>query len=471
MDDATLTMLAERLDDSFGLVEERSRCRDLVPISIADDRPALHVEDYSAIPSITMDVGVEHYTSRALHRAGGDDVVAATGPALPEYEQYLRESLGLTPPACVSVPAVHPRSAVFAALLQTPDVLRRIASEWAPGEPVVIHPFLSLPAAWEVARALARLRTTPVQVLGPLPGLATALNDKGLFLEVAEDALGSDAVVEYVRASSVAEAATHARRFLQSHQRAVVKLSAGSAGVAAFHIDRATAADDLERALDSWLQQFMRSGWTPALVVGPWYEDVIGSPSAQLWVPPPNDGPPVVDGLMDQLFAPGGQGIYDGCRPTTLPTAVTKQLHAVAMTLGRLFQQLGYVGRCSFDFILRGADVMHALPQLIECNARWGAASTPLAFLNRVFGAGHERPYVVRILSGFQRLRGIPFARFAEVLHDVLYDRAADRGWCIPLNVGTLEPFGRLTVVTLGDSVTKALERQDELRRLLVKRI
>ena len=83
------------------------------------------------------------------------------------------------------------------------------------------------------------------------------------------------------------------------------------------------------------------------------WADAVSSPSSQLWIPPLESGPPLLDGIYVQILK-GTEQIFVGSRPTTLPAAVNEQLGSAALRVGAALQALGYVGRCSFDHLVIG---------------------------------------------------------------------------------------------------------------------
>ena len=94
-------------------------------------------------------------------------------------------------------------------------------------------------------------------------------------------------------------------------------------------------------------------------MVTAWEVPVLASPSAQLWIPAPDDGGPVVEGVFDQTVV-GEVAAFGGVAPSALPPNWRNRVATEEVRLGTLLQVLGYFGRCSFDSILIGRDMMRA---------------------------------------------------------------------------------------------------------------
>jgi hypothetical protein len=178
---------------------------------------------------------------------------------------------------------------------------------------------------------------------------------------------------------------------------------------------------------------------------------------------------PLVEGLYDQLFYPDEPFVFLGSIPSQLPDSIKRELADSGARVGRLFQRLGYVGRCSFDTILVGDSLDTAQIKYVECNGRWGGTSTPMTLLNRVFGDYRKRCYVARDVDD-HKLKGMPFQQFVDIFGDVLFDKRTGEGWCFAYNVGCLEPAGKLDVITIGESYDEVRQKQDRFRALIQER-
>ncbi|MBE9553560.1 MAG: hypothetical protein IMF05_08870, partial [Proteobacteria bacterium] len=138
--------------------------------------------------------------------------------------------------------------------------------------------------------------------------------------------------------------------------------------------------------------QHWDGGWP--LLVGVWDSPAVGSPSVQTWIPEARDGPPVIEGIFEQVVE-GHRGAFVGAVPADLPDGWIMRLMHEAALLAGLLQRLGYYGRCSFDAVLAGRSLEEAELHWIECNGRWGGVSIPMTLANRLTGNWRRRPFVV----------------------------------------------------------------------------
>jgi hypothetical protein len=139
----------------------------------------------------------------------------------------------------------------------------------------------------------------------------------------------------------------------------------------------------------------------------------------------------------------------------------------MSMRLALVLQRVGYLGRCSFDFIMAGPDVSRAEPILVECNGRWGGASVILTLINRLFA----RPPRPAFAFGFivdDRLRMAGFAYLTRRLARYLYSPGKPDGWLIIPHPGSLHDLGRLGFLTVAPTPEQARKRlTEELPRVL----
>jgi len=165
-------------------------------------------------------------------------------------------------------------------------------------------------------------------------------------------------------------------------------------------------------------------------------------------------GRPHVDGVYEQLLI-GPEKVFLGSVPAQLDAQDIAWMKRVSQLVTEGYQQLGYVGRCSFDFIIHDGT-----PYLVECNGRWGGTSIPMQLMDRVFGT--PRPcYRARdyVSDG---LKGMRFTDLVGLLGESLYDVRTGRGKFIVYNIGCLEPFGKFDVIAFGDSQEDASHALEE---------
>jgi hypothetical protein len=171
--------------------------------------------------------------------------------------------------------------------------------------------------------------------------------------------------------------------------------SAGGVGNVVLDPDVVTALDHDGLLAHIWEQTGRAGrGWSFPLLVGAWDDPIVDSPSVQLWVPQRGDGLPVVEGVFSQVLR-GAKGAFVGAAPTWLPAAWQQRLADEAVRLAFLFQELGYVGRCSFDAVLTGDDLDSAAVHWVDANGRWGGVSIALTAANRLVGDWQRRPFVI----------------------------------------------------------------------------
>jgi hypothetical protein len=131
--------------------------------------------------------------------------------------------------------------------------------------------------------------------------------------------------------------------------------------------------------------------------------------------------------------------------------------------LARLFQRLGYVGRCSFDLLLVGDDERTAQVKLVECNGRWGGTSGPMTLMNRLFGDWTSRRYATMEVS-LPGLEAVTFSEVLEAFADDLYDHRTGEGRLVVYNPHALTARSSLDVLVLGAS-------REEVRRAVAVEI
>jgi hypothetical protein len=448
--------LARRLAVEQPALELSSRFRPLVPHKL-EDAPTLHLDDLSTIPLLARYYDVSFIEDRARLRAGEDDFVASCAPPVPEFEPYCRDRLALG-----SVTWLHPRARgrslrVAQACWTDADVRGRLVDAVRTERLVYVHPHIGSFLVWAVAHLLGEAGGSPVKVIAPPPGLATAVNNKLWFADVVRRLFGNSALPLTERASDFATLATAARRLARDSVKIVVKVpdSAGGAGNLVLLSEelRGLEPGRVRRRLKRLMGEM---GWWggDSVLVSAWANDVLSSPSTQLWIPPPEEGEPIVEGLYEQLLK-GTEGKFIGSRPARLPPDLAQEITNRSWLIGRLFQRLGYIGRCSFDTVLIGPCVDRSRIVFIECNGRWGGTSTPMTLMNRLFDRWSSRPYASRA-SYVPGLMQFGFPDLLEHFTKELYDARTGRGRLILFNPGGLRTLHGIDVIALGNDWDQA---------------
>jgi hypothetical protein len=195
-------------------------------------------------------------------------------------------------------------------------------------------------------------------------------------------------------------------------------------------------------------------GCSPILIDS-WEMEVLGSPAAQLWIPPQQQGFPVVEGIFRQTTEKL-RGVFVGATRAELPADLTQEITDRTWLLARLFQLLGYVGRCSFDTILVGSRLDSCRLEFIECNGRWGGTSLYMTLMNRIFGDWTRQPFAVHVAHHIPGLDQFTFAELLTSLDRDLFDVRTRMGNLILANPGRLAYQAGITAVALAPSWQRA---------------
>lgn len=422
------------------------------------DAGTLHLDDLSAIPGLDRFYDVTFMEDRARLRAGDGDFVASCSPPVPGWERYCSEHLGLG-----SVTWLHPQAkrnplSVAAACWTDRDVRRKLVGAIRSGKLRYLHPHIGSFSVWAAAALLRRASRQPLSVIAPQPGLTQRVNDKVWFAQVVKRLFGAESVPWTASAHNPATAAALVRDVAPSANRIVIKLPDSAGGAGNIVLDaaqfRARSLSEIRRDLKKALPDLIWSG--ERVLVASWEKEVLYAPSAQLWVPPAIEGPAVVEGVFEQLLE-GPEGLFAGSRPATLPGDLVQEIVDRSWLMGYLFQRLGYIGRCSFDLLLVGANLASSRLEFIECNGRWGGTSTPMTLMNRVFGDFRARPYAARRIS-VPHLDRVSFAGVVDYLGTDLYDVRSGTGDLI-LYSPAVVPASGLQVLALAKSWEAATRR------------
>jgi hypothetical protein len=425
----------------------------------------LHLDDFSAIPFLDEIVGVTDYQHRARLRAGDGDLFAASTPQTEAYEEYCRDVLALGSPEFVLAGAAGGDIHLAAALRQASPARALIGRARDAGG-LAIHPYMGTETVWKLASTIRREANVPVQVLAPPPPVTWVANDKGRFSQLVELTLGRDWLVETFEETRPSHLAERLSQLATRHEKVALKRlrCASAMGNRVFDAAaiRARPAVEVERLVRSCLAD---TGWrSDEAVLAVAWERASSSPSTQLWIPPAGGGSPRVDGIYEQILEQE-RGVFVGSRPSGLPESVNLPMAAASIELARELQQLGYVGRCSFDFlVVDSAEGDHAL-RLTECNGRWGGTSTPMSLLDRWFP---ERPPYRAQDFADGGLVGATLPDILERVGPALFCATQPRGRFIFYNTGPLTGHGKLSVIALGSNQEEAEEAlEEDLPRLL----
>lgn len=445
--------LAELLLDERPELDPRGPLQRFAVRSLKD-AASLHLDDLSEIPLLDGGREVRFMQDRARLRAGEGDFVASVAHEVPGYEAYCRERLHMG-----SVEWLHP------ATLQNPlriaqacwadrGVRRRLLRALRAGELRYLHPHMGTVGVWELARLLHERSRQPVQVIAPQPALSRFANDKVAFTELIRRLFGDGFVPATLAAWNLGTLVQRVSELAARTEMIGLKLpdSAGGDAIALLESHRVygRGLSEVREVLVELLPILHWNGHGP-LLIDAWESDVVCSPSVQLWIPPEADGLPVVEGIYVQMLE-RRPAIFVGAVVARLPENVTDELATRCWLLARVYQRLGYVGRCSFDAILVGESLASAQLKFIECNGRWGGTSLPMTLLNRLLPPCQSRPHAVHVLH-VPGLGGLSFETLLDAVSDDLYDARANRGRVMFYNAGRLQYQSGITAVAVGDTV------------------
>lgn len=414
--------------------------------------PTLHLDDVSGIPFLVDIAGVEEYQHRGRLRAGDGDVYATVTPAAEGYERYCQERLRLGRPLHLVAEPVGPP--IFVAHACKGGATRQSIVEVArDARGMMIHPYMGIEAVWELAEMVATDSKAQVHVLGPPPPVTWIANDKAMFDALVSRVLGPGALVPTRISNDIAGIVTDLRALAATHRRVGLKRTrcASAMGNAVFDASKVVAENDAAAAVRSFLR---RTEW-------PVGEDVLSvawleassSPSTQLWIPPVGRGDPRLDGIYEQILE-GEEQVFVGSRPSTLPMPVHDRLASAALMVGAAFQELGYVGRCSFDHLVVGDPRGEFDVVFTECNGRWGGTSMPMSFLDRLLG-GPRPPYRAQDVV-YPELVGAKLDDLLALVGELAFDPQTRRGRFVFYNVGPLGAHGKLDVISIGSDTEDA---------------
>ncbi len=418
--------------------------------------PTLSLEDVSGIPFVSVIPGVEMYQHRARVRASDGDLFVASTAPMDGYEDYNRTVLNLGEPEfLLADPVDNPAASIQACM--NGKAYDQVLS-WAKRHPcIAIHPYMALESAWELAAKIARDAGVETRVVGPTPAALWVANDKWALTQIIKEIAHEDLVVESAASHELEVIASNLLAFAQRFESVGLKRTrcASAMGNLVFesHLIRHLSHSQI---LDQVREFLHRTEWAgdEEVIVVEWVNTDL-SPSTQTWIPPV--GPPRIDGVYEQLLK-GREKIFVGSRPSTLPAEVNQALSQASMTVATALQALGYVGRCSFDFIVAGDVHGDFQVKFTECNGRWGGTSTPMFLVDRVLGTNAEtRPHYIAQDFVHDSLVGASFGDIRNAIEDLLYRKDTGEGRFILYNVGPLVSSGKFDIISLGKTPNEAL--------------
>ncbi len=418
------------------------------------NHPTLHLDDVSAIPFLLGISGVEEYQHRAQVRARDGDLFATVTPSVPGYPAYCAETLRFGRATGVLAEPLPNKLAVARACSRGTAFQEVCAAAKAAGG-LTIHPYMSIAPVWRLALLVAQEAGVDVRVIGPPPPVTALANDKALLGELVGRVLGPAAIVATHRSSCPSALTRHLLALSEGGERVALKRTR-CASAMGNEVHRSAALreagpDGVERIVRAFLERTEWDGSEEVLAVA--WEETELSPSTQLWIPPLGHGDPLLEGVYDQILD-GPHRVFVGSRPSVLPEAVRARLGSWSLEVACALQQMGYVGRCSFDLLVLGDPDGDFQLRFTECNGRWGGTSIPMSMVDRLRGA--PRP-CYRAQDFIHP--GLVGARFEDVLArtgDGLFDPATGEGRFVFYNVGPMAGSGKLDVIAFGATPDEA---------------
>jgi hypothetical protein len=435
------------------------------------DAPALFLEDHSEITlfKAASDGPLEY---RSFLLGGEDDIFLLAGRRILEFETYCHEVLGLGA-GTVMQPERRSKGRVLPVSLRCARdtvLLGRICEAAQQKGKFNVMPYIGTGNAWRLAAAIAGQSGAEVSVAAPPPRLTRRVNDKLWFLERVRETLNSSASPLTYSVFGPAALAARLRSLASRFARVAVKVpdSAGSLGNVMIRSE-AIAGKSLKQIRQSILDMLVERGWHDSypLMVGVWEYPVIASPSVNLWIPRPEEGSPIIEGLFTQALS-GDEAEFVGAEPSDLPKSLEHRIVWEATSLAHYFQNLGYFGRCGFDTILIGDSLENASIHWIECNGRWGGVSIPLTVANRLIGDWRKK-FIIIVQRTNLDMPPRSLSSILEMLKGHLFSPAGRQEGVIILAPGHLIDGSGLNLMAIADTAGAARAQLEAVTKLLAK--
>jgi len=414
--------------------------------------PTLIIGDQAEIP-LLRDALTTRRDYRMALLAKPTDVVIVRQQDI-AYEHYLESHLGISNVTYLA-PA-NPGNAPIAVLARTDNDLSGKIGKLA-GSGFTLNTYFTTQNSWRLAQHLGESAKQLTQVSGPSARVSKRANDKLWFTDLTRQLFGKTATPPTMSGYTIAAAAAEIVYLAKSCDQVVAKIpdSAGSAGNFTFR--SADIAGNSERAMQHILRARLEAtGWkdTFPILIGVWERDVLCSPSVQLWIPQPESGTPICEGVFEQ-HTRNTEAAFIGAAISTLPSEMQGTLSAEAITIASVLQALGYFGRCSFDAVIHktqdGANEIH----WIECNGRWGGVSIPMTLAKTL----NEGTLPDGFLVVQEERHDFPEAKTAEcltLLDDLLFRKGQQEEGLIMTAPPTGSGSFAVNLLALADTASQA---------------
>ncbi len=432
--------------------------------------PAVLIGDNREI-ALASEYEAQSFEYRISHLAADGDMLLLGGARNPAFERYRQDVLGLGEIDVIALPSER-----FAQLrplatrcLADSAALERIAARARKAGILTIVPHIGRGSAWMLGAAVAERSGAAVRVAAPPPRLTLRVNDKVWFANRVDETLGPRAQPSYRAVFGPMALAAHVLRLARQSHRVVIKVpdSSGSAGNLAFS-SAAVHGLPMHALCDRLLFELNGIGWESRypLLVEIWDDPVLANPSVQTWIPDRRIGPPVVEGIFEQLVA-GPKGEFVGSVPATVPDGWASVIAAEALRLATLFQHLGYFGRCSFDAIIAGRDYADAVLHWIECNGRWGGVSVPMTLAYRLTAGGDRLTFVV-VQRDHVSFPPCSFATALSRLEPILYRAGRSAEGVVLISPLGIERGRAVHLMALAEEIERAKTLAEQAARIVI---
>lgn len=448
-----------------------SQFHSLVPESLTNGA-CLHLDDLSEISCLDGGQEFLFMQDRARLRAGDGDIVATLSPEVAGYEHYCQRQLGLGRPQWLHPALGKDALQVAQACWMDRHARSTLVHLLRTDSLHYLHPHMGTFGVWELGVLLHEHSRRPVKIIAPPPALAALVNNKIAFARIVARLFGGGFVPATVSAWNMATLCQQVSKIAKSARMIGLKRphSAGGDGIAVLEARPICQASlhEIHNLLGNLVNELQ---WdrNSEMLISCWEQDVLCSPSVQLWIPTKADGAPIVEGVFKQ-FLDRDTGVFVGAVEAELPSDLLSDISTRSWLLARLFQKLGYVGRCSFDTMLVGESLERSRLEFIECNGRWGGTSLPMSLMNRLFGESTAKPYAVRTLK-VDGLKRISFSRLCELLNLAIYDRRTGRGRLVFTTPGLMHHQSAITVLAIGHSAQDATKYAENSVPALLRQV
>jgi len=426
----------------------------------------IHLDDSSRIPLIERLPMAAGFQLRARLRAASGDVVLSNCEPPRAYESYNSDRLGLGSTMWLQPGYNKESMAVTDDCLASAECLETLARLLAVSGGGYIHPYVSFEEIWLLAQELSNRSNSTVSVVGPIPAVAGLVNNKCRFLEFARVIAGGAATVPFAVGSSPSVVANLLQQLSRSTNRLLVRLPDSTAGLGTAIVDTSSlpAANHLTSYVEAMLAALGWDGRADVLL-SPWISSLM-SVSTQMWIPPLRLGLPVCEGIYEQYLHPRNGMQFWGAKPVQLPDNINAELLRLSRVICAALQRAGYIGRCSYDFLLVGEHLASSRPIFVECNGRWGGTSSVMSLVDRISPASGRLAHSFGPIAD-DALRGVSFDDILKTFRSELFEsRTGSRRGVMLYNVGGLAA-GRVDICAVDADQKSAVQLWEECARKL----